>query len=138
MNLQQVAHRASRGISPAQHAVIDYAAAAAFASIGARLVGRHPRASGLAFLNSALVLGLSLFTDYQGGLWRVLRFKAHRTGDLIQAALAGVGPLLLGFGSDPEAKYFYSQAVSELGVIAATDWDGDTGTIDLDQIIEDA
>ena len=30
-------------------------------------------------------------------------------------------------GNDPEAKYFYGQAASEAGVIAATDWDGETG-----------
>jgi hypothetical protein len=28
----------------------------------------------------------------------------------------------MGFGSDPEATYFYGQAASEAGVIAATDW----------------
>jgi hypothetical protein len=71
-----------------------------------------------------MVLGMSLLTDYPGGLFRTLSFRAHRTGDIAQAALAGLGPMLLGFGRDPEAKYFYGQAVSEAGVIAATDWDG--------------
>lgn len=42
----------------------------------------------------------------------------------MQAALAGLGPILLGFGGDREANYFYGQALSEIGVIAATDWDG--------------
>ena len=26
-------------------------------------------------------------------------------------------------GDDPEAKYFYGQAASDIGVIAATDWE---------------
>jgi len=52
-----------------------------------------------------------------------MSFHAHRTGDIVQAVLAGVGPMLFGFGSEPEAKYFYGQAMSEIGVIAATDWD---------------
>jgi hypothetical protein len=32
----------------------------------------------------------------------------------------------LGFSDEPEATYFYGQALSEVGVIAATDWDGNT------------
>ena len=27
-----------------------------------------------------------------------------------------------GFANDPEARFFYGQATSEIGVIAATDW----------------
>jgi hypothetical protein len=57
-----------------------------------------------------------------GGIFRTLSFKAHRTGDIAQAALAGLGPVLFGFADDPEAKYFYAQAASEVAVIAATDW----------------
>ena len=30
---------------------------------------------------------------------------------------------MFGFAGDPEARYFYEQALSEVGVIAATDWD---------------
>jgi hypothetical protein len=65
----------------------------------------------------------SLLTDYPGGVVRTLSFRAHRTGDIAQAAHAGLGPILFGFGNDPEAKYVYGQAASEACVIAATDWD---------------
>ena len=109
-------------ISPAQHAILDYGVAATFFTIGATLRGRHRAASTLAFVNGAMVLGMSMLTNYPGGLYRVLSFKDHRTGDIIQAALAGLGPVLFGFAKDPEANYFYGQAVSEVGVIAATDW----------------
>ena len=71
-----------------------------------------------------MVLGMSLLTDYPGGLYRTLSFRVHRAGDIVQAALAGLGPILFGFRDDPEAKYFYGQALSEAGVIAATDWGG--------------
>jgi hypothetical protein len=68
-----------------------------------------------------------MLTDYQGGLYRAISFnQGHRTGDIIQAALAGLGPLLFGFGRDREAQFFYGQALSEAGVIAATDWNGNT------------
>ena len=110
-------------ISPAQHAILDYGVASTFLALGIRLLPRHRPAAALAFLNGAMVLGMSLLTDYPGGVYRTLSFRTHRTGDIAQAALAGLGPVLFGFAGDPEAKYFYGQAVSEAGVIAATDWD---------------
>ena len=110
-------------ISPAQHAVLDYGVAATFIAFGFSVLSRHRPAATLAFMNGAMVLGMSLLTDYPGGVYRTLSFHAHRTGDIAQAALAGLGPILFGFATDPEAKYFYGQAASEAGVIAATDWD---------------
>src|SRR3954453_5187591 len=109
-------------ISPAQHAVLDYGVAATFLSLGFALMRSHRPAATLAFLNGAMVLGMSMLTNYPGGVYRTLSFKTPRTGDIIQAALAGAGPMLFGFARDPEAKYFYGQAASEAGVIAATDW----------------
>jgi hypothetical protein len=113
----------SRTISPAQHAVLDYGVATAFLTFGFSMLSRHRPAAALAFANGAMVLGMSMLTDYPGGVLRTISFRGHRTGDILQAALAGIGPMLLGFGRDAEAKYFYSQALSEAGVIAATDWD---------------
>ena len=110
-------------ISPAQHAVLDYGVAATFFAFGFAVSARHRPAAALAFRNGAMVLGMSLLTDYPGGVFRTLSFHAHRTGDIVQAALAGLGPILFGFAGDPEAKYFYGQAASEAAVIAATDWD---------------
>ena len=111
-------------ISPAQHAVLDYGVAAMFFGVGASLLSRHRPAAQLAFLNGAMVLGMSMLTDYPGGVFRTLSFQAHRTGDIIQAAVAGLGPVVMGFANDPEATYFYGQALSEAAVIAATDWNG--------------
>jgi hypothetical protein len=115
----------AKPISPGQHAILDYGVAATFFAFGFAMLSRHRPAAGLAFANGAMVLGMSMLTDYPGGVFRTLSFRAHRTGDIAQAALAGLGPLLFGFGSDPEAKYFYGQAASEAGVIAATDWNAD-------------
>jgi hypothetical protein len=109
-------------ISPRQHAVLDYSVAGTFFAVGFTLMQRHRPGATLAFLNGAMVLGMSLLTDYPGGVYRTLSFRTHRTGDIMQAALAGLGPALFGFASAPEAKYFYGQALSEAGVIAATDW----------------
>jgi hypothetical protein len=112
----------TKAISPAQHAVLDYGVAATFFAFGFAVRSRHRAAAALAFANGAMVLGMSLLTDYPGGVLRTFSFRTHRTGDVVQAALAGLGPVLFGFGSDPEARYFYGQAASEVGVIAATDW----------------
>ena len=110
-------------ISPTQHAVLDYGVASTFFTMGFALASRHRPAAALAFINGAMVLGMSLLTNYPGGVFKTLSFKTHRTGDIAQAALAGLGPVLFGFGRDPEAKYFYGQALSEAGVIATTDWE---------------
>lgn len=109
-------------ISPGQHAVLDYGVAATFIAFGLAMLPRHRPAAALALANGAMVLGMSLLTDYPGGVYRKLSFRAHRTGDIGQAALAGLGPVLLGFADEPEAAFFYGQAATEAGVIAATDW----------------
>ncbi len=123
-------------IGPAQHAMLDYGVVATFLAMGARFKGRHNAAAALAFINAGMVLGLSLFTDYPGGVWRRISFKTHGVVDGFQAALAGLGPVLLGFAGDPEAKPFYAQATSEVGVIAMTDWDAGNGSGVLDETVE--
>jgi hypothetical protein len=109
-------------ITPEVHAVLDYAVASTYLAVGMALAPRHRRAATLAFVNSAMVFGLAMLTDYRGGVWRVISFKAHGVADAFQAALAGFGPILMGFSEDAEATYFYGQAASEVAVIAATDW----------------
>jgi hypothetical protein len=121
---------AGRLISPTQHAVLDYGVAAAFFVFGFSVVSRHRPAAALAFVNGVMIVGMSLLTDYPGGIRRTLSFRAHRMGDIVQAAVAGIGPLLFGFGKDPEARYFYGQAATEAGVIAATDWSTDASNFD--------
>ena len=117
----------TRTISPAQHAALDYGVAATFFTLGMRYRNRNRAASVLAFINGGMVLGMSLLTDYPGGLWSAISFKTHGTMDLVQAALAGCGPTLFGFSDTPEARTFHGQALSELGVVATTDWNARTG-----------
>jgi len=109
-------------IDPATHAVLDYLTAGTFFAIGISMLGRHKRAAGLAFANGASVLGLSLMTDYPGGLFRKISFQTHGMVDAIQAVMAGAGPAMLGFAGEPEAQAFYGQAALEAGVVATTDW----------------
>ena len=110
-------------ISPGQHAVLDYGVASTYFALWAKMRGQHAAAARLACINGTMVLALAMLTDYPGGIFRTLSFKTHRTMDWVQAATAALGPLLMGFANDPEAAPFYGQAASEVGVIAATDWD---------------
>ena len=119
----------SKTISPTQHAVLDYGVAATFFALGMRYRGRNTAAATLAFINGGMVLGMSLFTDYPGGVWRKISFKTHGTLDVVQGSLAGVGPALFGFADEPEARAFYAQAVSEAGVVSMTDWNSAAGTV---------
>jgi hypothetical protein len=116
----------TRTFSPGQHAVLDYAVAATFFGLALRYRRRRPAASLLAFLNGGMVLGMSLLTDYPGGVWPRISFRTHGTLDVVQAAVAGLGPVVLGFADTPEATVFYTQAASEFGVIGMTDWDSGT------------
>ena len=110
-------------ISPGQHAVLDYGVASFYLGLAAKYRHQNRAAAGLAAANGLMVLGLALATDYPGGVFRTLSFRGHRTMDWIQAGIAAFGPAMLGFADEPEARPFYSQAMSEVGVIAATDWD---------------
>jgi len=109
-------------INPTQHAVLDYGVASTFFALAAHYGTRHRAACALAIANGAMVLGMSLFTDYPGGVWRKISFKTHGALDIVQAALAGLGPVLFGFADEPEARTFYAQAASEVGVVSMTDW----------------
>jgi hypothetical protein len=116
----------SKTITPAAHAVLDYGVAATFFALALRYRGRHRAASTLAFINGGMVLGMSMLTDYPGGIWPKISFKTHGLMDCWQAALAGAGPLLFGFADEPEARTFYAQAMSEIGVVSTTDWNAMT------------
>jgi hypothetical protein len=73
-----------------------------------------------------MVGGVSLLTDYDGTGRRPISFKMHGTLDTVQAAVAGLAPVMHGFADEPEAKYFWVQVAKEIAVIATTDWDAGT------------
>ena len=110
-------------IDPSTHAILDYLSAGAFLAMGFGLRNRHRTASNLAFCNGAAVLGLSLMTDYPGGVFRLISFKTHGAIDVLQAGMTALGPAMLGFAGEPEAQMFHMQAAVEAAVTAATDWD---------------
>ena len=126
--------RAPKPISPQVHRWLDVAVTSAFAVMGGIFLSRrNKRAATAAFINAGTVAGVSMFTDYDGDGRKPISFKMHGFLDIMQAATAGTAPLMFGFPADAAASFFYSQAGSEVGVVAMTDWDaGDRNARRLD------
>ena len=112
----------TRRISPAQHAIADYATASAFLAAALRYRHRHREASTLALMNAAAIVVLSICTDYPGGVFRLVSFRTHGMFDVLLTAMCAGGPALMGFANEPEARTFYGQAAAETAVVAATDF----------------
>lgn len=111
-------------ISPRVHSWFDFAVSTYFLGLGVWFAMRgRGRASTAAFINGAMVAGISALTDYDGDGRRPISFKMHGTMDAVQAATAALAPVLHGFAGEPEARFFWGQAANEVGVIATTDWD---------------
>jgi hypothetical protein len=122
-NTVDVFDNAPKLISPRVHRWVDVAVTSAFAIVGGIALSRGKgRAATGAFINAGMVAGLSMLTDYDGDGRKPVGFKMHGFMDLIHAATAATAPLTLGFANEPEATFFYSQAGSEIGVVATTDW----------------
>ncbi len=115
---------APKFINPTLHAWLDVAVTTYFFGLGAWFLSRGKKgAATAAFVNGAMVAGVSAMTDYDGDGQKPISFKLHGTLDAVQAATAAMGPVLHGFADEPEAMFFYGQAANEVGVIAFTDWD---------------
>ena len=121
-DLTTLTRRMPKVFDAGAHAVADYATAGAFAALGMYLQRRNPRAAGLAYANAAAIVGLSMLTDYPGGIFPVLSFRAHGQADLALTALAAAGPAMLGFADDPAARMFYGAAGLETAIVSSTDW----------------
>ena len=116
--------RVPKYISPRVHSWLDFAVGTYFLGLGVwfAMHGRA-RAATAAFVNGAMVAGVSKLTDYDGDGKKPISLKMHGTLDAVQATAAALAPVLHGFADQPEAKYFWGQAANEIGVIATTDWD---------------
>ena len=111
-------------ISPHVHAWLDAATTLYFVGLGTWFASRGKKGrAAAAFLNAAMVGGVSLLTDYNGTGEKPISFKMHGTLDSLQASTAASAPALFGFAHKPAAAFFYGQAGNELAVIATTDWD---------------
>jgi hypothetical protein len=118
------AQRLPKAVDPATHAVLDYLTVSYFMLLAGMFWGRNRRAAAAALFNGGMVLGLSMLTDYPGGL-KKLSFRDHGKGDILQMITAAGIPNLLGFSNEAAAFPFRLQALNEAALIAATDFDSE-------------
>jgi hypothetical protein len=117
--------RLPKTIDPATHSVLDYLTVSYFMLLAGMYWGRNKRAAVGALINGGMVLGLSMLTDYPGGLKKI-SFRDHGKGDILQMLTAAGIPNVLGFGNEAAALPFRLQALNEAIVISATDFDSET------------
>lgn len=114
---------APKVITPRVHAWLDMLVTGYFLGVGVFCATRGKGgAATAAFMQAGMVAGVSLMTDYDDTGSKPISFPMHGTMDAVQAATAALAPMLHGFANEPEAMFFYGQAVQEVGVIAMTDW----------------
>jgi len=98
-------------ISARGHAILDYMIAGAFFASAGLFWRRNKRAAMGALLCGGAQLGVSMLTDYPGGVQPAIRFSRRRKLDLGLAAMSAAIPEFLNFKHEPERKFFTAQGV---------------------------
>jgi hypothetical protein len=100
-----------KAISPKAHAIIDYITVGAFFMSAAWFWGRSKRAAIAALISGGADLAVSLFTNYPGGVKKVIHFHTHRDIDFGLGAMTATMPEFLAFKDEDEKKFFLAQGV---------------------------
>ncbi|MCI0349813.1 MAG: hypothetical protein L0Z53_10340 [Acidobacteriales bacterium] len=111
-------------ISPRTHAIIDYATAAAFLTMGGVLWRRNRRAALASLLCGGAELLTSLLTDYPGGVAKAITFPAHGRIDAGLAAMTATMPTYFGFDDTAQSRFFRVQGIGMAAVAGLTDFTG--------------
>jgi hypothetical protein len=93
------------------HAVIDYMIAGAFLATAGLFWRHNKRAAMASLLCGGAQLGVSMLTDYPGGVRRAIKFSTRRKLDLGLAAMTAAMPEFLNFEDEPQRKFFTTQGV---------------------------
>jgi hypothetical protein len=96
-------------ITPRGHAVVDYMIAGAFFATAGLFWRQNKRAAVASLLCGGAQLGVSLLTDYPGGVHRSIKFSTRRKLDLGLAAMTAAMPEFLNFEDEPQRKFFMAQ-----------------------------
>lgn len=112
-----------RVFDPKTHEVLDWLVTGYFLILAGSFWGSHRRAAATALINAGAVAGLMALTDYDGDGRKPVSFETHGKVDLVQAGTASGLPVLLGFGGDAASMPFQAQALNEIVVVSATDWE---------------
>jgi Na+/proline symporter len=125
MATRAVTDRLPKVIKPKAHAVLDYAVAGAFITLGAFFWKTNKRAAIAAMACGGATAATALMTDYPGGVKPLISFETHGKIDAGMAGFTATVPTFLAFGDEAEAKYFRGAALIETIITGMTDFSAD-------------
>lgn len=110
---------AARFVTKTMHAYLDYPVALSLMIMPfmLQLGSSSPLALWLAVVAGAAALVLTVFTDHQFGLVRVIPYKAHVAVDFVVGVAFLLAPFLLGF-TGIDAWYYWINAAAVITVVS--------------------
>ncbi len=108
-----------RFVTKTVHAYLDYPVALSLMALPflLKLGGSHPLAVWLAVGAGVAAFVLTLFTDHQLGVFRVIPYPAHLAVDFLVGVVFLLAPTLLGF-SGLDAWYYWANGGAVMVVVA--------------------
>lgn len=111
-----------RFISPTLHGIIDYLAVL-FLILAPGLFNLGATATLASYILAAIIAGLTVFTNFAPGLFRLVSVPTHGGIDLVTAFVIAALPWILGFADQTTARnLFLAVAVAVFGVWLLTNW----------------
>ncbi len=121
--VSMVVDRMPKVIGPKTHAVIDHVMSVTFITMGVLFWKRRSRRAAISsFICGAATAANATFTNYPGGVWKIMDFDTHGKIDAGLAGMTTALPNLMYFNDDPEARFFHVQGIAETAVTALTDF----------------
>ena len=111
-----------RFVTKTMHAFLDYPVAISLIVLpfALGLGGSHPLALWLAVSAGVAAFILTVFTDHQLGLIRIIPYKIHVAADLLVGLAFLLAPLAFGF-SGIDAWYYWINAVAVITVVSLSE-----------------
>lgn len=107
-----------RFVTKTMHAYLDYPVALSLmaAPLLLGLGSSHPLALWLAVVTGVAALVLTILTDHETGVFRVLPYSVHLAADFLVGAVFLVAPSVLGF-TGIDAWYYWANGAAVLFVV---------------------
>ncbi len=108
-----------RFITQKMHAFLDYPVALSLMALPflLKLGSSHPLALWLGVATGVAAFVLTLLTDHELGVFRVLSYSIHLKVDFLVGVVFVVAPIVLGF-SGLDAWYYWANAAAVLSVVS--------------------
>ena len=118
-------------VNPGMHGIIDWGAAAVFATAGALFWSRNKRASLASYFCAELIGSVIFLTDCPGGVWKKISFETHSQLDPGIAALVVLIPGLLGFSDEKESRLFQAMGIGLAAVRGLTNLEEHASALEM-------